>query len=181
MAAKLTRLTHKTAIQLYLVAESFTICSSRSRRPVRKILGTHSYARMIRWLRTWCFMLSQISWSLCVFCLTQVIIFGSFRLKNILQLSLQGWKKHSVSLKISSCECYYLQKLSRHHNAGILYNDAKRRDACSTCTRYRIYSSTRRVRLGLLLPLWLSQFPLSTKISFTSHKRQFHLLPKQEL
>jgi hypothetical protein len=40
MAAKLTRLTHKTAIQLHLVAESCTICSSRSRRPVRKLLGT---------------------------------------------------------------------------------------------------------------------------------------------
>jgi hypothetical protein len=30
MAVKLTRLTHKIAIQLHLVAESFTICSSRS-------------------------------------------------------------------------------------------------------------------------------------------------------
>jgi len=36
MAAKLTRLTHKIAIQLNLVAESCTIQSSRSRRPVRK-------------------------------------------------------------------------------------------------------------------------------------------------
>jgi len=33
MAAKLTRLTHKVAIQLHLVAKSRTICSSRSRRP----------------------------------------------------------------------------------------------------------------------------------------------------
>jgi hypothetical protein len=38
MAAKLTRLTHKIAIQLHLVAERCTICSSRSRRPVRKLL-----------------------------------------------------------------------------------------------------------------------------------------------
>jgi hypothetical protein len=30
MVAKLTRLTHKIAIQLHLVAESYTICSSRS-------------------------------------------------------------------------------------------------------------------------------------------------------
>jgi hypothetical protein len=37
MAAKLTRLTHKIAIQLHLVAESYTIYSSRSRRPVQKI------------------------------------------------------------------------------------------------------------------------------------------------
>jgi hypothetical protein len=31
------------AIQLHLVAESCTICSSRSRRPVRKLLDTPSY------------------------------------------------------------------------------------------------------------------------------------------
>jgi len=34
--AKFTRLTHKTAIKLHLVAESCTIFSSRPRRPVRK-------------------------------------------------------------------------------------------------------------------------------------------------
>jgi hypothetical protein len=38
MAAKLTRMTHKIAIQLHLVAESCTICISHSRRPVRKLL-----------------------------------------------------------------------------------------------------------------------------------------------
>jgi hypothetical protein len=43
MAAKLTRLTHKIAIQLHSVAESCTIGSSRSRRPVRKLLYTPSY------------------------------------------------------------------------------------------------------------------------------------------
>jgi len=43
MAAKLTSLTHKLAIQLHFVAESCTICSSRSRRPVRKLLDTPSY------------------------------------------------------------------------------------------------------------------------------------------
>jgi len=42
MAAKLTRLTHKIAVELYLVADSCTICSSRSRRPVRKLLDTPS-------------------------------------------------------------------------------------------------------------------------------------------
>jgi hypothetical protein len=41
-SGKVTRLTHKTAIQLHLVAESCTICSSRSRRPVRKLLDTPS-------------------------------------------------------------------------------------------------------------------------------------------
>jgi hypothetical protein len=43
MAAKLTRLSHKTVIRLHLVAESCTICSSRARRPVRKLLDTPSY------------------------------------------------------------------------------------------------------------------------------------------
>jgi hypothetical protein len=43
--AKLTRLTHKIAIQLHLVAESCTTCSSRSRRPVRKLLDTPSYVK----------------------------------------------------------------------------------------------------------------------------------------
>jgi len=43
MAAKLTRLTHKIAMQLHLMAESYTICSSCSRKAVRKILDTPSY------------------------------------------------------------------------------------------------------------------------------------------
>jgi hypothetical protein len=43
MEAKLTRLTHKITIQLHLVAESCTVRSSRSRRPVRKLLDTPSY------------------------------------------------------------------------------------------------------------------------------------------
>jgi len=43
METELTRLTHKNGIQLNLVAESCTICSSRSRRPDRKLLDTPSY------------------------------------------------------------------------------------------------------------------------------------------
>jgi len=43
MAAKLTRLTHKIAIQLHLVAEGGNIYSSRSRRPIRKLMDTPSY------------------------------------------------------------------------------------------------------------------------------------------
>jgi hypothetical protein len=43
IAAKLPRLTHKIAIQLHLGAESCNVCSSRSRRPVRKLLDTPSY------------------------------------------------------------------------------------------------------------------------------------------
>jgi hypothetical protein len=43
MVAKITRLTHKIAIQLHLVAESCTICSSHSRQPVQKLLDTPLY------------------------------------------------------------------------------------------------------------------------------------------
>jgi hypothetical protein len=46
MAAKLTRLTHKIAIQLHLVSESCTICSSHSRRPVRELFDTPSYCEI---------------------------------------------------------------------------------------------------------------------------------------
>jgi hypothetical protein len=44
MAAKPTRLTHKIAIQMHLVSENCTICSSRYRQPVRKLLDTPSYS-----------------------------------------------------------------------------------------------------------------------------------------
>jgi len=40
MAAKLIRLTHKIATKLRLLAESCTICSSRSSQLVRKLLDT---------------------------------------------------------------------------------------------------------------------------------------------
>jgi len=58
MVAELTRLTHKIAMQLHLVAEICTICSSRSRLPVRKLLGTPSYTvdyflRDLRFSRWW--------------------------------------------------------------------------------------------------------------------------------
>jgi hypothetical protein len=48
MVAKLTRLTHKIPIQMRLVAESCTICSSRCRRPVRKLLDTLPYVDIWR-------------------------------------------------------------------------------------------------------------------------------------
>jgi len=43
MAAKVTRLTHKIAIQPHPVTDNCTICSSRSRQPVRKIMDTISF------------------------------------------------------------------------------------------------------------------------------------------
>jgi hypothetical protein len=46
MAAKVSRLTHKIAIELHLVAESCTICSSRSDRLVRKLLDTLVWRRL---------------------------------------------------------------------------------------------------------------------------------------
>jgi hypothetical protein len=50
MAAKLTRLTHKIAIQLLLVAESCTIYSYRSRRPVREF-WIHSYNELYKFFK----------------------------------------------------------------------------------------------------------------------------------
>jgi len=47
MATQLTRLTYKITIQLHLVAESYTICGSRSRRPFRKLLDTPSYCNTV--------------------------------------------------------------------------------------------------------------------------------------
>jgi hypothetical protein len=43
MAAKVTKLTHKIAIKLHLVAQGCTIFSSRAKRPVRKLLDTPSH------------------------------------------------------------------------------------------------------------------------------------------
>jgi hypothetical protein len=48
MVAKLTRLTHKVAIQLHVVAESCTTYSSSSMWSVRKLLDTSSYLSMLR-------------------------------------------------------------------------------------------------------------------------------------
>jgi len=47
MAAKLSRLIHKIAIQLHLVAESRTISSSRARRPIRKLLDILWYISIL--------------------------------------------------------------------------------------------------------------------------------------
>jgi hypothetical protein len=52
MAAKLTRMIHKIAIQLHLVAGSCIICSSRSRRPVRKLFDTPSYLAFLLFHKT---------------------------------------------------------------------------------------------------------------------------------
>jgi len=46
MAAKLTRLTHKMMIQVHLVAEGCTICSSHAGRQVQKLLDTPSYLHL---------------------------------------------------------------------------------------------------------------------------------------
>jgi len=59
MAVKRTRMTHKIAIQLHLMAERCTIWSSRYRRPFRKLLDTPSY------LYYWAIsaILLQVAWN----------------------------------------------------------------------------------------------------------------------
>jgi len=56
VVTKLTRLTHKIVIQLHLVAESCTICSSHCRWPVRKLSDTPSY------VSCHCFMYLEYLW-----------------------------------------------------------------------------------------------------------------------
>jgi len=68
MAAKLTRLTYKIAIQLHLVAESYTICSSRSRRPVRKLLDTLSYTLGNVATNFYCYFKSSLYFLVCLSC-----------------------------------------------------------------------------------------------------------------
>jgi hypothetical protein len=53
MVAKLTKLTHKIEIQLHLVAESCTSCSSCSRQPVRKLLYTPSLSCLCNTMSWW--------------------------------------------------------------------------------------------------------------------------------
>jgi len=74
MAAKLTRLTHNIAMELHLVAESCTTCSSRSRQPVRKLLDTpwyYSECACIKW-RLW--RKGQLLWGIgaCIWSIPKV-------------------------------------------------------------------------------------------------------------
>jgi hypothetical protein len=63
MAAKITRVIHKIAIQLHLVAENCTICRFRSRRPVRKLLFTPRIQKQgYQWFR---FIPLGCDWNLC--------------------------------------------------------------------------------------------------------------------
>jgi hypothetical protein len=64
MAAKLTRLTHKIAIQLHLVAESCTTCSFRARRPVRKLLDTPSYVQQMSIMTTEAWKIAKPIWKI---------------------------------------------------------------------------------------------------------------------
>jgi hypothetical protein len=69
MAAKLTILTHKIAIQLHLLAESCTICSIHSiRRPVRKILDTPWHSNNIIFLFSFSSSSSSIFYFFPFFC-----------------------------------------------------------------------------------------------------------------
>jgi len=62
MAAKLTRMTYKIAIELHLVAESYTICSSPSRLPVKRLLDTPSYVGQAVSLRSSCLCMWTWNW-----------------------------------------------------------------------------------------------------------------------
>jgi hypothetical protein len=79
MEAKLTRLTHEVPIQLHLLAESYTIYSSRSRRLIRKLLVTPPYTYMsLKWSLP--FRISGQNFSLhflCLLCLLHAPLISS--------------------------------------------------------------------------------------------------------
>jgi hypothetical protein len=81
MAAKLTRMTHKIAIQLQLVAESCAIYSSRSRRPVRQLLDTPSYFEIC------CFPDDWVWWSSLGLSLTRLIARENFIIPSCFVIS----------------------------------------------------------------------------------------------
>jgi len=63
VVAKLTRLSHKIVIQLPLVAEGCTICSSRSGLPVRELLDKPSCFWFVT-IRTCAIIASSYIWIL---------------------------------------------------------------------------------------------------------------------
>jgi hypothetical protein len=80
MAAKLTGLTHKIAMQLHLVAGSFTNCSSRSRRPVRKLLDTLSSSDPLIPFRIptlWALIALNCVWTVCNWKSSLVVLFNA--------------------------------------------------------------------------------------------------------
>jgi hypothetical protein len=102
MAAKLTRLTHKIAIQLCLVAENCTICSSRSRRPVRKLLDIPSY---MAFCMTWPWHLNPYisTLSIIVFFSHVSLLVSSCRILSILD-----------SFALLIVYCFPLSQSTRH-------------------------------------------------------------------
>jgi hypothetical protein len=103
MAANLTRLTHKIAIQLHLVAKSCTIWSSLSRRPVRILLNTPSYLLSIKyvvdfstqWFLFLMFIFSRSQWPRG---LRQVLPSPARTLGSLVRILLGAWMCVCVSL-----------------------------------------------------------------------------------
>jgi hypothetical protein len=122
MAVKLTRMTHKIAIQLHLVPTSCTIYSSRPRRPVRKLLDTPSYVAAVlcqnRALMCVCLEAGILArrglnmWSVVTFLHSYCVCVASWHEFHIEHESLTdqsnnrwfwGGKKHDTFL--CSCKC----------------------------------------------------------------------------
>jgi hypothetical protein len=100
MAVKLTGLNHKVATQLRLVAESCTICSSRSsRRPVRKLLDAHSYKDQ----EVWNFMVT-------VYCSTK---------RGITNLNRKSTKNWNTSSRICTDYCNVRGKRQINTRTGL--------------------------------------------------------------
>jgi len=111
MAAKLTRLTHKIAIQLHVVAESCTICSSRSRQPVWKLLDTSSN------LFVYLFIYRSANLSL----KSDHQKLKSFHLIHFLVFSIINNMNLALELR-SGPRTFQLRSRSSEHSTAILYD-----------------------------------------------------------
>jgi hypothetical protein len=112
IAAKLIRPTHKIVIQLYLVAESCTICSSRSRQPVLGLLDTPSpynmTARRFIYISAgvWC---RQHAWQALLFFATCVVTDGCVQ-----ATSARNVPEHAAEFRVMECRRKFPHTLPCH-------------------------------------------------------------------
>jgi hypothetical protein len=117
MAAKLTRLTHKIAIQLHLVVESCTICSSRSRRPIRKLFDTPLYMKYMIRKR---FLISKDGYMLSTHLILYIFLL-QIALRRLAKVGYEGHVDHkqnhickSLNFIIPTCWKYRSLNCNRH-------------------------------------------------------------------
>jgi hypothetical protein len=101
MAAKLTKLTHRIAIQLHVVAESCIIFSSRFRWPVLKLLNTPSYRVITNDVSDYINLLVRIAHIICnhSFIYKYIYIYNRKSIEDIIYKASDGFFPPSGILK----------------------------------------------------------------------------------